>query len=159
MIFVTLGTQDKEFPRMLDIVNEAFEKGFINEPVVAQIGNTKYNKKTKMKLITMMSTDEFNKYLEEADIIITHAGVGTIVNALKLKKKIIAIPRLKKFQEHVNDHQLQILKNFAQKGLLIPLKERDKLENALEQIKEFVPNEYVNNNKKFLENLRKEIEK
>lgn len=158
MIFVTLGTQDKEFPRLLDIVNEAIENGIIKEPVVAQIGNTKYNKRTKMKLIKMMSVDEFNKYLKKADVIITHAGVGTIVNALDMGKKIIAVPRLKKYQEHVNDHQLQILKEFSKKGLIIPLKEKDKLEDAIEKTKDFIPNKYENNNEKFIKNLRKEIE-
>ena len=82
MIFVTLGTQDKKFRRLLDAV----EKININEKIVAQIGSTEFESK-KMEIHKFMTIDEFNKNMEDARIIITHAGVGTIILGLKLHKK------------------------------------------------------------------------
>ena len=60
-----------------------------------------------------------NDFIGKADYIITHGGVGTITDALKLGKKIIAVPRLSKYKEHVNDHQLQIIENFSEKGFIV----------------------------------------
>ena len=90
MIFVTLGTQDKKFKRLLDAV----EKLDIDEKIIAQIGSTDF-KSEKMELHKFMSKDEFDNYMKEARIIITHAGVGTIIEGLKLHKKMIVSARKK----------------------------------------------------------------
>ena len=84
MIFVTLGTQDKHFPRLL----EAVEKLDIDEKIIAQTGSTDF-KSNKMEVHKFLSQDEFNKYMEEARFVITHAGVGTIIYGLSIEKTII----------------------------------------------------------------------
>ena len=107
MIFVILGTQDKKFTRLLDAIQKKIDEGKISkkEKIIVQAGCTRYKSKN-MQIIDYMPLREFEDYVDKADIIICHAGVGTILTALKKGKKIIAAARLKKYGEHVNDNQL-----------------------------------------------------
>ena len=113
MIFVILGTQDKKFPRLLEAVQKAIDEKKISkkEKIIVQAGSTKFES-SNMQIIDYMPGEQFEEYIEKADIIICHAGVGTILTALEKGKKVIAAARLKEYGEHVNDHQLQILENF-----------------------------------------------
>lgn len=106
-----------------------------------------------------MENTEFQKIFNDADIIITHAGVGNIIYGLEQHKKMIVAARLEKYGEHVNDHQLQILDNFADEGYIIPLYTFDKLNEAIEKTKTFIPKEYKYNNTNFIKKLETEIEK
>ena len=99
--------------------------------------------------------EEFEKNISECDILITHGGVGSIVDALKRGKVVIAAARLEKYGEHVNDHQLQIIKNFSEAGYIIALNDFDKLDEALKLAKKFKPNKYKSNT----ENMIKLVEK
>ena len=81
-----------------------------------------------MKTIEFTNPKEMSEYIKEADYIITHGGVGTIIEGINLGKKIIAVPRLKEYKEHVNDHQLQIIDRFDEEGYILPLKDFDKLD-------------------------------
>ena len=115
MILVSLGTQDKSFTRLLDAIEEQIKKGKIKDKVIVQSGTTKYAS-SNMEIFDLIATDDFNKLIKECDLIITHGGVGTILEGLKLGKKIIAAPRLSKYKEHTNDHQKEIIKEFADLG-------------------------------------------
>ena len=147
MILVTLGTQDKSFKRLLNAVQKCIDDKVINEEVVVQTGCTKYNSKD-MKIFDLMSQEQLDKYRKQARIIITHAGVGSILDSLRLDKKIIAAARLKKYHEHTNDHQLQILNNFANDGYIIKLENFDDLSFILNNIDSFNPKKYDGNNEK-----------
>ncbi len=147
MILVTLGTQDKSFKRLLNAVQKCIDNKVINEEVIVQTGCTKYNSKD-MKIFDLMSQEQLDKYRKQARIIITHAGVGSILDSLKLDKKIIAAARLKKYHEHTNDHQLQILNNFANDGYIIKLENFDDLSSILNNIDSFNPKKYDGNNEK-----------
>ncbi len=144
MILVTLGTQDKSFKRLLDIIQLQIDKGNIKEKVVVQAGFTKYDSKD-MEIFDLIPTVEFSKLIKKADLIITHGGVGSIMDALKSGKKVIAAPRLKKYGEHDNDHQLEIINNFAKLGYIIPLKDFNKLGKLLEKARTFVPKKIKSN--------------
>ena len=157
MIFVILGTQDKTFPRLLEAVEKQIEKGNIKDKVIAQAGSTKFES-DKMEIVDFMSVEEFNNNIEKADIIITHAGVGTILTALNKNKKIIAAARLKKYGEHVNDHQLQIVEKFSDEGYVLPLEDFDRLDEIIKKAKEFKPNKFVSNKQNFLDNIKREID-
>ena len=146
MIFVTLGTQDKEFPRLLEEVDKLIDKGVINEEVIAQIGSTSYNS-DKIKTVDYLSRNEVLNYINQADYIITHGGVGTIIDSLNLGKKVIAVPRLKKYKEHVNDHQLEIVNEFTKLGLIL---DGSNLEQAIYKLDNFIPNKYESNNSNFV---------
>lgn len=156
MIFVTLGTQDKEFKRLLLEIERLIYIGVIKDDVVAQIGNTKFES-NKMKIIKFTYQDEMEELIKSADIIITHGGVGTIIEGINLGKKIIAVPRLKKYKEHVNDHQLQIIQNFNDNGYIIGVNSVDEIEIALEKIKDFIPKKYKSNKQNFLDKLENSI--
>ena len=144
MILVVLGTQDKEFPRLLEAVDKEIEKGNIKEEVIVQAGQTKYES-NNMKIFDLISAPEFDKLMDKADIVITHGGVGTILAGIKKGKKIIAAARLAKYKEHHNDHQKQIIKEFADKGYLLELKDFNKLDKMLEKVKTFKPKKFESN--------------
>ena len=112
MIFVTLGTQDKAFTRLLEMIDKEITNGNIKEKVIVQAGFTKYNTKN-MQIFSLLDKDDFDKYIKDCDLLITHGGVGSILTGLKNNKKVIACPRLAKYNEHMNDHQKQIIERFS----------------------------------------------
>lgn len=144
MIFVTVGTQDVPFDRLISAVEKQIKKGNIKEEVIVQSGCSKYTS-SKMKIINYMTPKEFESTLKKASIVISHGGVGTIIDALNKNKVIIACPRLSKYKEHTNDHQLEIINKFSNMGYLIPLKDPNKLETALQEAKIFRPKKYTSN--------------
>ena len=141
MILVLLGTQNNSFHRLLEKIDELIGKEVIKEKVVVQAGHTKYESKN-MKIFSLIPQEELEKYQEKADLIITHGGVGSIVSSIKLGKKVIAIPRLHQYQEHVNDHQKQIVESFSKKGYIIGISDVEELEEAIYKAHEFIPNKY-----------------
>lgn len=86
MILVTLGTNDKKFTRLLDAVEQAIHEGAITGKVVVQAGFTEYES-SDMEVIAYIDQQKFAEYMNQADLIITHGGVGTIMTALREKKK------------------------------------------------------------------------
>lgn len=158
MIFVTLGTQDKTFERLLKAIDKSIEKGEIKEKVIVQAGNTKYESKN-MEILDLISPDKFQQLVDECDLLITHGGVGSILSAVKQGKKVIAAPRLKKYNEHVNDHQKQIIKEFAKDGYIIELEDMDKLGEALQKAKKFKPKKFKSHTKEMITLVEGIIEK
>ncbi len=148
MILVTLGTQDKQFTRLLDCVEEAIEKGIIQEEVIAQIGQTPYQSRN-MKCFSFLDSADFDAYLEKARVVISHGGVGTISKAVSLLKPVIACPRLEKYGAHHNDHQIQIIEKLSEAGSLIPMWKTEDLENCLKQAQDFFPRPIESNNEHF----------
>ena len=144
MIFVTLGTQDKSFKRLLEMIDKEIEKGNIKEKVIVQAGFTKYDTKN-MELFDLLDKDDFDKYIKNCDLLITHGGVGSILTGLKNNKKVIACPRLAKYKEHMNNHQIQIIERFADSGYILPLFENDDLGKVIKKSKTFKPNKYKRN--------------
>ena len=144
MILVLLGTQNNSFHRLLEEVQKNINNGNIKEEITVQKGYTKFESKD-MILYNQIPTDEMNELISKADLIITHGGVGSIITSLQYGKKIIAVPRLKKYNEHVNDHQLDIIKSFEEMGYIIGLNSVEELGKALKEVKEFKPKEYVRN--------------
>lgn len=144
MILVLLGTQDKPFTRLLDAIQKQIDKGKIVGKVIVQAGSTKYNSKD-MEIFDLIPVDEFKELIKKADIIITHGGVGSIMEGIKNNKKILAAPRLKRYNEHVNDHQLQIIETFAEMGYILPLKDFNKLDKLLLKLDKFKPKKFESN--------------
>ena len=149
MILVTLGTQDKDFSRLLKAVEKQIKKGNIKDRVVAQIGTTKYGSNL-METFDLIPLDKFDSLMKECDILITHGGVGSILTGLKNNKKVIAAARLSKYKEHVNDHQLQIINKFVKEGYILELKDFDKLDKVLKKVSGFKPKKYKSNTENFV---------
>lgn len=158
MILVTLGTQDKPFRRLIEAVEKQIEFGNIEDEVIVQAGCTKYET-DKMKVVDYIQIAEFGELLKKSDFIITHAGVGSIIEGLKNNKKMIVAARKKEYGEHVNNHQEQILENFGEQGYIIQVQDLEKLDEALEKIKTFKPKEFNGNNEQFNQELENTINK
>ena len=154
MTLVTLGTQHQEFTRLLDYIENSNLKG----EIIVQAGYTKYESK-KMKIFDFISYDEMEKYIDKCDLVITHAGTGSIVMPLKKGKKVIACARLSKFGEHVDDHQVELVDVFYSEGYILKVDEDTSLDEVLKNIKDFKPKKFVSNRKRFIENLEQEINK
>ena len=149
MILVVLGTQDKQFTRLLEAVDREIEKGVIKDRVVVQAGQTKYESKN-MEIFDLVPSPEFNKLMDEADLVITHGGAGTILTAIKKGKKIIAAARLAKYKEHHNDHQKQIIGEFASRGYLLELTDFKQLGKMIQKMKSFKPKKFESNTKNMI---------
>ncbi|MEE1278264.1 MAG: PssE/Cps14G family polysaccharide biosynthesis glycosyltransferase [Acutalibacteraceae bacterium] len=157
MILVTLGTNDKTFIRLIKKIEELKIKGVIDGDVVVQAGFTKYESE-HMQIFDLIDMDKFNELMSKCDLLITHGGVGTIVSGLQNGKKVIAVPRLAKYGEHVNDHQLQIIENFAESGFILASYEVDMLEETLLKLPQFEPKQYTSNTENMVDLVRKNIE-
>lgn len=144
MILVLLGTQNNSFHRLLEEVQKNIDNGNIKEEVVVQKGYTKFESKN-MELFDAISPDKLNDFIENADIVITHGGVGSIITSITKGKKVIAVPRLKEYKEHVNNHQKDIIESFNEMGYIIGIQDVSKLKNALKKVKDFKPRKYVKN--------------
>lgn len=156
MIFVTVGTQDKQFKRLLVEIERLIKKQKITDTVIAQIGNTKFATdlpSSQMHLIEFTTQREMDALINNADLIITHGGVATIIEGLNNNKKIIAVPRLKEYKEHVNNHQLQIIENFSESGYIIGTSGVEEIEVALDKVDYFEPKKYISNNQQFVSKL------
>ncbi len=193
MIFVSLGTQDKQFNRIIDYVLSLKEEvkeleELEDTKIVFQIGQTKLseeeknrivklnnnkenkeenNKKNKEKnneenneditVFSMLKPEEMKKYIINSSIVITHAGVGTIMECIEHNKDIIVLPRKEENGEHVNNHQEEIAFEMEKNGLLYKVDTYEKMkEIVIELIKNSEnkkENKYVSNNEKFNDKL------
>ena len=154
MILVTLGTQKQSFTRLLNLI----EKANIKDEIIVQAGHTKYESK-KMKILDFIDYQEMEKLIEKADLIITHGGTGSIVTPLKKGKKVIACPRLKKYREHVDDHQQQIVDIFSEVGYILKVDENSNLDDLIKEIKNKKMTKFISNTNNFLKQKKKEKER
>ena len=83
MILIMLGTQNNSFHRLLEKVDELINKKIIKEKVIVQAGYTKYKSKN-MEIFDLIPRNKLEEYQKEANYIITHGGVGSIISSLKL---------------------------------------------------------------------------
>ena len=149
MILVLLGTQDRQFDRLIKEVSRLKHKGVIKDKVIIQKGVSVFDDDV-IESFDFAPKNKIEELIDKANIIITHAGVGTITECISKYKKVIVVPRLKKYLEHTNDHQLQITKEFELKNYIIPVYDIKNLKNALERIKHFKPEKYESNTKNFV---------
>jgi len=158
MVFVTLGTQDKSFKRLLNDIDECIDNRIIKDKVVVQAGYTKYDSKN-MEIFDLLDKDDFDKYISECDLLICHGGVGSILTGLKNNKKVIACPRLFKYNEHINDHQEQIVDKFSKLGYILAYNEGDNLDEIIIKSKKFKPKKYISNTDNVIKLISEFIDK
>lgn len=157
MILVTLGTQDKTFPRLLKAVEKEIKNGNIKDKVIVQAGTTKFES-TYMDVIDLVPMNEFEKLLDEASLVITHGGVGSILGAIRKNKKVIAVPRYAKYKEHTNDHQKQIVDEFTKNNYIIGCKSVNEIPEAIKKSLNFNPKKYKASNKQMIKIISNFIE-
>lgn len=157
MILVLLGTQNNSFHRLLEEMERLIKNGVIKEEVIVQAGYTKYASE-KMKMLELISKEELETLQNKADLIITHGGVGSILLSITKNKKVIAVPRLHQYNEHVNNHQKQIVELFNNRGYIIGVKGVEELEEAIKKVEDFEPKKYQQNHDKMLKIIEDFIE-
>ena len=152
MIFVTVGTQKFQFNRILKYVDKLIDDGvLLKDDVFGQIGYSTYIPKFKYK--KFLNSIDFNDCVLKSDIIISHGGVGSIMNTLKNGKRIVVVPRDVKFNEHVDNHQYEICEELASKKYLLMAYNYDTLKQSVLNAYTFKPVKlsYNNDNKILLE--------
>jgi len=112
MIFVTVGTHEQQFNRLIKEVDRLKQQGVIKEEVFIQTGYSNYIPQY-CEYSSLLTYQEMEEYIDKASIVITHGGPASFMNAICKGKKVIIVPRLKKYSEHVNDHQLFFLNNLV----------------------------------------------
>ena len=137
MVFVVLGTWEMPFTRPLVQIEEAVCQGLIEQPVIVQSGRTSYTSPS-LNLVPFFGKQDLEQMYEQASLIICQAGVGSIMLGLRKQKKVVSIARLSKFEEHIDDHQLEILDVFAKSGAVLPWKGDGDLPEVLRRAKDFV---------------------
>lgn len=158
MILVLLGTQNNDFHRLLEEINRLIQNEVIKEEVIVQAGYTKYSSEN-MKIFDFISKDKLEELQKNTDLIITHGGVGSILLSITKDKKVIAVPRLHQYGEHVNNHQKEIVELFNNKGYIIGVQGVEGLEQAMKQVESFEPKKYQQNHDKMLKIIEDFIEK
>ncbi|WP_433744862.1 PssE/Cps14G family polysaccharide biosynthesis glycosyltransferase [Falsibacillus pallidus] len=138
MIFIVLGTHELPFNRLLKAVDEELKNGSINERVVVQSGHTPYRTE-RMEFIPFMTYHDMEEFYKESSLIITHGGTGSITMGVKMGKKMIAVPRLCKYGEHNDDHQIEIVRQFSDSGHILKWDDETDLANVLELVHSFEP--------------------
>jgi len=131
LIFITVGTA-RDFSRLIKKVDEIANR--LNDKIIMQKGETKYVPKN-CYYFDYTDRNEFENYIKKANIVITHAGAGTIIDCLKNKKPTIIVPRRKKYNEHRNDHQMDIARELEREGKLLVCYDVKNLESKIEEIK------------------------
>ncbi|MFS0674971.1 PssE/Cps14G family polysaccharide biosynthesis glycosyltransferase [Ornithinibacillus sp. 179-J 7C1 HS] len=157
MILVLLGTHELPFPRLLEEVERIKKEGKVDDEILVQNGHTKFSS-DYLTLKPFVSYDEMDKLYDEARIIITHAGTGSVITGLKKGKKVIAAPRLKEYGEHNDDHQLELVQAFESAGHILTWNDGDKMEDVIEALNEFEPKPFVSQKEKMLGLLKEFID-
>ena len=155
-IFITLGSQKFQFNRLLKAVDELCEKEIISaEDVFAQIGYSDYCPRYYIYK-KFLDRDEFANEMGKSDIVITHGGTGAIIGAVKKGKKVIAVPRLAKYGEHVDDHQLQLIEQFDDLNMIYSCTDLN-LKKGIEVVTHTSYRTYSSNTKQIICSLEKFI--
>lgn len=118
MIFVTVGSRNYPFNRLFEKLDELYENGVLSEEMFAQTGTSTYKPK-HYAYKDFISQEEFQQKVNEAHIVVSHGASGSIMKALNAEKKVIAVTRLEKYGEHINDHQIQNNVAFGSNGYVL----------------------------------------
>ncbi|NQG98074.1 multidrug MFS transporter [Streptococcus suis] len=158
MIFVTVGTHEQPFNRLIEEVDCLKREGIITDDVFIQTGFSTYEPQC-CEWKSIISYSEMESYMDEANIIISHGGPATFMGAIARGKKPIVVPRRVKFGEHVNDHQMEFaeaVKN--QLGTIFTVIDINKLETLIKlPLSDFVADSSTSNNSHFVDSFVREV--
>ena len=131
MIFVTVGTHEQQFNRLIREIDRLVENKTITEEVIIQTGYSTYEPKYCI-WSKLLPYKDMVKNVEQARIVITHGGPSSFIMPLQIGKTPIVVPRQKKYDEHVNDHQLDFaLKVEKRQKNIIVVNDIEKLEEVI----------------------------
>lgn len=158
MIFVTVGTHEQPFNRLVQEIDNLKRDNVITEDVIIQTGYSTYEPKY-CQWDKLIPYKQMIKNVEDARIVITHGGPASFIMPLQIGKTPIVVPRQKKFDEHVNDHQVEFARNVADRmGTIIPVEDINELKDVILHYNKIVENMghgISSNNEKFCDELEK----
>lgn len=160
MIFVTVGTHEQPFNRLVECIDKLIETGNINEDVFIQTGYSTYEPK-HCKWSKLLPYQEMVKKVEEARIVITHGGPSSFIMPLQIGKIPIVVPRQKKYGEHVNDHQVEFCREVEKRMGNIIVVEENELNEVIQNYEIFILNRKktdYSNNVEFCKALKKIVD-
>lgn len=144
MIFIAVGTQKFQFDRLLKKIDELVANGSIRDELFAQTGHSNYQPQ-HYPFQPFLKGEEFSDYIEKAEVVILHSGDGSILDALRRKKRLVVIPRQAKYREHIDDHQVEIAEAFSSRGLIETCWDLDLLADSIRVARVRTFREYAGN--------------
>lgn len=155
-LFVALGTQKFPFDRLVKAINGLIESGdYKPEEIVLQ--SMRNDVKPLCTNLGIIPHDQFNKWMSEAEVVIVHAGVNSILSCMSMNKPFIIVPRNKKFGEHVDYHQFEIARLMETKFNVLVLRDVKDLKNKIEEAKTHQYRSWVSQKAGLIESLKKDI--
>lgn len=158
LILIVLGTHELPFTRLLKAVDDLIDSGVINDKVIVQGGHTPYQSKN-MEINKFVSYEEMDRLYDDADLIITHGGTGSIISGIKKGKTLIAVARLHKYGEHNDDHQIELINEFVKLGYILEWQDGEALTTILDKAKTFKPQPFVSARTNIVNMIRDFIDK
>ena len=155
-IFVICGTQKFPFSRLIHALNRLIEEGIYQPSDIVM--QSQINKvKPLFKIYTLLPVEEFEQYMKEAEVVISHAGVNSIISCMKLHKPLLITPRRASFGEHVDNHQVEIASLMADKFEVTVDYDLDNLQQTLEIAKKKEYKPWVSDKNELITALRNDI--
>ena len=159
MIFVTVGTHEQQFDRLVRVVDQLKDNGTLTEPVFIQTGYSTYEPK-RCEYSAFVPFRQMKARMTEADVVITHGGPSSFIEAMAAGKVPVVVPRRGDLGEHVNDHQADFVRIVAERqGGIVPVYDVAELVDAIERARELSRAvEFKSHNAEFCEELGRLIE-
>ncbi len=131
MIFVTVGNSTQDFRRLLETVDTLAGQGTLGDRVFMQVGNCPGFTPLHCDAAPFLSPEEFQRKMQEARLVICHAGAGTLLHIFRAGKVPVVMPRRKKYGEHVDDHQVESVRLLTEEGRVVAAYEAEDLPAAI----------------------------
>lgn len=155
-IFVPLGTQKFPFRRLIIALNNLIKEG-VYKPEEILMQSTMYDIEPMFTHVGLIPVDEFNRYMREADLVITHAGVNSIITCMQMGKALLVVPRLHKYGEHVDNHQVEIAHLMEEKYNVLVVHDIDELKIMIERAMTHRYKKWESHKASLIEAIKKEI--
>ena len=139
MIFVTVGTHEQPFDRLVKEIDRLVEESIVTEQVFIQTGYSLYEPKF-CEHAKFLKFNEMVDKIENASVVISHAGPSTIMLALYKEKIPIVMPRQKEYGEHVDNHQMSFCRKLEDKGTVLAAYKSEEIKNKIDNYDEIVKN-------------------
>jgi UDP-N-acetylglucosamine transferase subunit ALG13 len=161
MVFVTVGTHEQPFDRLVRAVDELVADRILEDEVFIQTGYCTYVPK-RCRWQKFIPSSEMREHMAEADVVITHGGPSSFIEAIAVGKVPVVVPRCERFGEHVNDHQVNFVRMVAERlGGIVPVYDTANLATAIEEARRLSAEgaDFKSHNAEFCEELRNRIER
>jgi UDP-N-acetylglucosamine transferase subunit ALG13 len=130
VILVTVGTHHQPFTRLIRAL-----RSLPSDELVVQYGHSPPPAwGSARQAVPFLAYDQLAALMDAADVVVTHAGVGSVLTALRMGHTPIVVPRLERFDEHVDDHQVELTQSLEETGRVIAVWETDELASTVASV-------------------------